>query len=116
MPVGCCCVQMLCDSLVLRPLGGGKGSKQVLGSRLESGESMVSEETTLVMESVGEVSPPVWDMPPGESAPDVDTTEGLLHQLGPHTEEEGSGATGATGTGGAGSQKGFAMSPGPIGR
>lgn len=105
---------MLCDSPVLRPLGGGKGSK----SRLESGESRASEETTLVRESVGEVSPPVWGMPPGESAPDDDvgTTEGLLHQLGPHTEEEGNEATGAAGTGGAGSQKGFAMSPGPMGR
>lgn len=109
---------MLCDSPVLRPLGV-RGSKQVLGSRLESGESMASEETTLVMDSVGEVSPPLWGRPPGDSAPDDDvgTTDGLLHQLGPHTEEEGNAATGAAGTAGTGgSQKGFAMSPVPRGR
>lgn len=84
--MGCSCVQMLCERPGPRPeLLLMARSKQDMGSTEASGESISSDETTLVMDSVGEASVGVGDAGPCGTA-------GLVHQLEPQTEEAGAGS------------------------
>lgn len=102
---------MLCDSAVPR-LFGFRCSKAAAGSKLASGESNPIDDTTLAIDSVGDVSP-CGKLPGDRGVPEGNVTEVLLHQLEPHTD--GSAAGGAGGVG-AGSHKWGVVSPHPMGR